>query len=87
MNNPWIYGLGLLGFFAVGVLISPLWSLLEKEKPKSDKIIYDRQNPKHEHLFKGYPKYKERYIEVPKSQKDKQKFWKEFRKKYFTNRK
>ena len=83
MNNPWLGGLGVLAFFAVGVLISPLWSLLEKEKPKSDKIIYDRQNPKHGHLFKGYPKYKGRYIEVPKSQKDKQKFWKEFRKEYF----
>ena len=59
MNNPWIYGLGLLGFFAVGVLISPLWSLLDKEKPKNDKTIYDRQNSKHEHLFKGYPKYKD----------------------------
>ena len=34
MNNPWIAGLGILVFFAVGVLISPLWSLLEKEKPK-----------------------------------------------------
>ena len=72
----------VVGIF-FGVLISPLWSLLEKEKPKSDKIIYDRQNPKHGHLFKGYPKYKGRYIEVPKSQKDKQKFWKEFRKEYF----
>ena len=40
MNNPWIAGLGILAFFAVGVLISPLWSLLENEKPKNDKIIY-----------------------------------------------
>ena len=57
--NPWIYGLAILGFFAIGILISPLWSLLEKEKPKKYKTIYDRENPNHSHLFKGYPKYKD----------------------------
>lgn len=83
MNNPWIYGLAILVFFVIGSLISPLWNLLEKEKPKKDKTIYDRENPNHTHLFKGYPKYKGRYIEVPKSQVEKDQFWKSFRKKYF----
>ena len=81
--NPWIYGLAILGFFAIGILISPLWSLLEKAKPKKYNTIYDRENPNHSHLFKGYPKYKRRYIEVPNTQIEKDKFWKNFRKKYF----
>ena len=77
-----IYALALLGFFAIGALISPIWELGTKTK-KIKITIYDRQNPSHAHLFKGYPKYKDRYIEVPNSRIEKDKFWKNFRKKYF----
>jgi len=81
-GNPWIYGLAILCFFAIGALISPIWELGTKTK-KIKTTIYDRQNPSHAHLFKGYPKYKDRYIEVPDSRIEKDKFWKNFRKKYF----
>ena len=60
-GNPWIYGLAILCFFAIGALISPIWKLLEKNSPKN---IYDRQNPSHAHIFVAYPKYKARYLEV-----------------------
>tara|TARA_B100000780_G_C20936065_1_gene373214 strand:- start:16 stop:261 length:246 start_codon:yes stop_codon:yes gene_type:complete len=77
-----IYFLALLSIFAIGVLISPIWEL-GLNKKKINTTIYDRQNPAHLHLFKGYPRYKGRYIEVPISRMAKDKFWKEFRKKYF----
>ena len=78
----------LIGFgaivccFAVGALFSPIWEIGSKTK-KIETTLYDRENPSHAHLFKGYPKYKDRYIEVPNSRIEKDKFWKDFRKKYF----
>jgi predicted PurR-regulated permease PerM len=77
-----IYALALLAIFGIGALISPIWELGTKTK-KIETTIYDRENPSHANLFKGYPKFKGRYIEVPISQIEKDKFWKEFRKKYF----
>ena len=77
-----IYALALLAFFGIGVLISPIWEIGSKTK-KIETTLYDRENPSHSHLFKGYPKYKGRYIEVPNSRIEKDKFWKDFRKKYF----
>ena len=77
-----IYIVAVICVFAVGVLISPIWEIGSKTK-KIETTLYDRENPSHAHLFKGYPKYKDRYIEVPNSRIEKDKFWKDFRKKYF----
>ena len=77
-----IFALAILAFFGIGVLISPIWEFGSKKK-EIKTTIYDRENPSHANLFKGYPKFKGRYIEVPVAQKEKDIFWKEFRNKYF----
>ena len=77
-----IYLVALVSIFVFGGLIrlilKPLFDMWDKDRA----VTFDRENSAHSSIFNSYPKYKGRYISVPGSYKEADKFWKSFKKKY-----
>ena len=70
--------LGLIFF-----IFKPIGDWWDKDRA----VRFDRENSAHSSMFKSYPKYKGRYISLPGPKKEREKFLKNFNKKYGTKKK